>query len=110
MNPGGTNEKFVNANIQHAEVVVIPKSLDIPDKIAAGEVDVMITDNVEAMLVAAKRPEFFAVSPDNPFTRDDFGYMLPREDPALLNWLNLWIHQMHEKGNFDDLKEKWISG
>lgn len=110
VNPGGTNEKFVNANIKQAEVVVIPKNLDIPDKIAAGEVDVMITDNVEAMLVAAKRPELFAVSPDIPFTRDDFGYMLPRDDPALLNWLNLWIHQMHEKGKFDDLKEKRISG
>lgn len=110
VNPGGTNEKFVNANISQAEVVVIPKNLDIPDKIAAGEVDVMITDNVEAMLVAGSRSELYAVSPDKPFTRDDFGYMLPRDDPAFLNWLNLWIHQMHEKGEFEKLKEKWISG
>lgn len=108
VNPGGTNEKFVRVNIKQAEVVVIPKNLDIPDKIAAGEVDVMITDNVEAMLVAEKRPEFYAVSPEATFTKDDFGYMIPRDDQSFLNWLNLWIHQMKEKGEFQKLKEKWI--
>lgn len=109
VNPGGTNEKFVLANIKQAEIVVIPKNLDIPDKIAASEVDVMITDNVEAMLVAGNRPELYAVSPDKTFTKDDFGYMLPRDDWTFLTWLNLWIHQMHEKGEFQKLKEKWIA-
>jgi cyclohexadienyl dehydratase len=109
VNPGGTNEKFVQANIKQAEIVVIEKNLDIPGKIAAGEVDVMITDNVEAMLVAGKRPELYAVSPENTFTKDDFGYMLPRDEFTFLNWLNLWVHQMHEKGEFEQLKTKWIA-
>ena len=109
VNPGGTNEKFVLANIKQAEIVVIEKNLDIPGKIAASEVDVMITDNVEAMLVAGKRPELYAVSPENTFTKDDFGYMLPRDEFTFLNWLNLWIHQMHEKGEFEQLKAKWIA-
>lgn len=109
VNPGGTNEKFVRANITQAEIVVIEKNLDIPTKIAAGEVDVMITDNVEAMLVAGKRPELYAVSPENTLTKDDFGYMLPRDDSALLNYLNLWIHQMQMKGDFDALRAKWIA-
>jgi cyclohexadienyl dehydratase len=108
VNPGGTNERFVRANIRQAQIVVIPKNLEIPDKLAAGEVDVMITDNVEAMLVAEKRPELYAVSPENTFTKDDFGYMLPRDDYPFLTWLNLWIHQMKEKGEFQRLKEKWI--
>lgn len=109
VNPGGTNEKFVVANIKNAEIVVIPKNLAIPDKIAAGEIDVMITDNVEAMLVAGKRPELFAVAPNAPLTKDDFGYMLPRDESALLNWLNLWVHQMHEKDEFAKLKVQWIA-
>jgi cyclohexadienyl dehydratase len=109
VNPGGTNEKYVKANFKNATVVVIPKNLAIPDKIAAGEVDVMITDNVEAMLIAGKRPELYAVAPDAPLTRDDFGYMLARDETALLNWLNLWVHQMHEKGEFAKLKAKWIA-
>ena len=109
VNPGGTNEKFVQAHIKKASIVVIPKNLAIPDKIANGEIDVMITDNVEAMLVAGKRPELFAVSPNETLTKDDFGYMIPRDDCAFLNWLNLWVHQMHEKGEFAKLKAQWIS-
>lgn len=109
VNPGGTNEKFVRAHIKQAEVVVIPKNLAIPDKITAGEVDVMITDNVEAMLVAGKRPELYAVSPNVTLTKDDFGYMVSRDEFAFLNWLNLWVHQMHEKGEFAKLKAKWIA-
>ena len=109
VNPGGTNEKFVRANIKQAEIIVIPKNLEIPDKIVSGEVDVMITDNVEAMLVAASRSELYAVTPDKTFTKDDFGYMVPRDDFAFINWLNLWVHQMVDKGEFQKLKEKWIS-
>lgn len=108
VNPGGTNEKFVRANIKNAEIVVIPKNLDIPDKILSKEVDAMITDNVEAMLVEGNRPDLYAVSPNDTFTKDDFGYMVPRDEFAFLNWLNLWIHQMHEKGEFQKLKTKWI--
>lgn len=108
VNPGGTNEKFVRANIKNAEIVVIPKNLEIPDKVAASAVDVMITDNVEAILVANDRPELSAILQDKTFTRDDFGYMVPRDDQPYLNWLNLWIHQMQEKGDFKELKEQWI--
>lgn len=109
VNPGGTNEKFVRAHIKQAEIIVVPKNLAIPDKLAAGEVDVMITDNVEAMLVAGKRPELYAVSPNATLTQDDFGYMAPRDELVFLNWLNLWVHQMHEKGEFAALKTKWIA-
>ena len=109
VNPGGTNEKFVIANIKQAEILTIEKNLDIPGKVAAGEVDVMITDNVEAMLVAGKNPALYAVSPNDTFTKDDFGYMLPRDDFVFLNWMNLWMYQMHQKGEFDVLKAKWIA-
>ncbi len=109
VNPGGTNEKFVNANIKKATITVIPKNLAIPDVIAKGEADVMITDNVEAMVVSSKRPELYAVSPNDTLTKDDFGYMIIRDDSAYLNWLNLWVHQMHEKGEFAALKAKWIA-
>jgi ABC-type amino acid transport substrate-binding protein len=49
------------------------------------------------------------VAPDKTFTKDDFGYMVPRDDFAFINWLNLWIHQMEDKEEFQKLKEKWIS-
>ncbi len=108
VNPGGTNEKFVRANIKKAKIIIIPKNLSIPEKLAKGEIDVMITDNIEAIIISKNMPELYAVSPDNPLTKDDFGYMIPRDDFAYQNWLNLWMYQMKEKGEFKKLREKWI--
>lgn len=108
VNPGGTNQRFVDANIKKATVVVIEKNMSIPEKIAAGEVDVMITDNVEAMLVAKQDPRLYAVDPENTYTKDDFGYLLPRDDPAWINYVNLWVDLMRLKGDLDRLHQKWI--
>jgi cyclohexadienyl dehydratase len=108
VNPGGTNQRFVDANIKKATVVVIEKNLSIPEKIVAGDVDVMITDNVEAMLVAKQDPRLYAVDPENTYTRDDFGYLLPRDDQAWVNYVNLWVDLMRLKGEFARLQQKWI--
>ena len=108
VNPGGTNQRFVDANIKKATVVVIEKNLSIPEKVAAGEVDVMITDNVEAMLVAKQDPRLYAVDPENTYTKDDFGYLLPRDDQAWINYVNLWVDLMRLKGEFARLHQKWI--
>ena len=35
--------------------------------------------------------------------------MLPRDDDAFLNWVNLWLHQMTLDREFDRLREKWLS-
>ncbi len=108
VNPGGTNQRFVDANIKQATIVVVEKNLSIPDKILAGDLDVMITDNVEAMLIAKQEPRLFAVAPENTYTKDDFGYLLPRDDPAWINYVNLWVDLMKLKGEFARLQETWI--
>ena len=68
----------------------------------------MLTDNVEAVLVANRDPRLFAVSPDSPLTHDELSYMLPRDDAAFLDWVNLWLHQMALDGELERLREKWI--
>lgn len=108
VNPGGTNQRFVDANIKKATVVVVEKNLSVPEKIVAGELDVMITDNVEAMVVAKQDPRLYAVDPENTYTKDDFGYLLPRDDPAWINYVNLWVDLMRLKGDLDRLHQKWI--
>lgn len=108
VNPGGTNEAFVRSNFERATIVVIEENLDIPDAVAKGRVDVMITDNVEARLVAAERPELAAVSPETPFNQDELAYMLRREDPAFLSWLDRWLEEMESSGKMESLRRKWI--
>ena len=53
VNPGGTNENFVKETMKHAEFVIFEDNLVIPQAVAAKEVDVMITDSVEALYYAA---------------------------------------------------------
>jgi cyclohexadienyl dehydratase len=108
VNPGGTNQRFVDANIKQATVMVIEKNLSIPEKIVAGEVDVMITDNVEAMLMAKLDGRLYAVDPDNPYTKDDFGYLMPRDDQNWIHFVNLWMDLAKLKGDLARLQQKWI--
>jgi cyclohexadienyl dehydratase len=110
VNPGGTNESFVRGHIHAAEIVVIEDNLSIPDAVATGRVDVMLTDNVEAVLVANQDSRLFAVLPDSPLSHDELSYMLPAHDATFLNWVNLWLHQMRLTGELDRLRERWISG
>lgn len=108
VNPGGTNEAFVRSHIQNATIVVIENNLTIPSAVASAEVDVMLTDNVEAVLAARENERLLAVSPDEPLTHDELAYMLPRGDPAFRNWLDLWIHRMKLTGELDRIRQKWL--
>ena len=108
VNPGGTNEQFVRARLGQTTIVVVNDNLAIPALVAAGEVDVMITDNVEAVLAMRQLPGLAAVAPENPYTHDDFAYLVPRDDAAWLGWLNLWVDEMHRHGTFAELRQRWI--
>ncbi|MCF6409463.1 transporter substrate-binding domain-containing protein [Pseudalkalibacillus salsuginis] len=108
VNPGGTNQKFVDANIKQANVVVIENNLDIPPMVAEGEVDVMITDKVEAIYYASKDERLYAALTDSTFTKSQKGYLMHRNDPAFQNWVDLWMEEMELQGEFDRLKQEWI--
>lgn len=108
VNPGGTNEAFVRANVTRAKIVVNPDNLAIPGQVRDGTVDVMFTDNIEALLAVREHPQL-AIAPGNALlTHDDFGYLYPRGDVAFGDVLNLWIHQMRQHGEFGRLRRKWI--
>ncbi|GEL77000.1 transporter substrate-binding domain-containing protein [Tenuibacillus multivorans] len=108
VNPGGTNESFVNENIKNAEVVVVENNLDIPGMVASGEVDVMITDSIEAIYYANDDEQLYAALADNPWNPSQFGYMMHHGDPKFTNTVNFWMEEMELKGKFEELREKWI--
>jgi cyclohexadienyl dehydratase len=61
VNPGGTNQEFVEAKVRRARVMVVRDNLAIPGMVAEGKGDVMFTDGVEARLSA--RRVFLSSSP-----------------------------------------------
>jgi cyclohexadienyl dehydratase len=108
VNPGGTNQKFVDANIKQAQITVIENNLDIPHLIAEGTYDVMITDNIEAMLYEKQDNRLYAALTDQTFTIDEKGYLMHRGDEIFANWVDLWMEEMTLKGEFEKLQNKWI--
>ena len=107
-NYGGTNEAYVRANIRQASIVMFENNLDVQPAVASGDVDVMFTDNVEAVIYARQNPLLYALDPDRPLTREDLGYMTVRGDQPFINFLNLWLYQMRQKGTLEALRSKWI--
>ncbi len=57
VNPGGTNEAWVRANLGQAQIRVHPDNRSIFQEIVAGRADAMVTDDVEAELQARRHPQ-----------------------------------------------------
>ncbi|RXT07301.1 transporter substrate-binding domain-containing protein [Ammoniphilus sp. CFH 90114] len=108
VNPGGTNKVFVDANFKKAQVTVVENNLDIPGLVAEGKYDVMITDNIEAMLYSKEDKRLYAALTDDTFTTDEKGYLMHRGDQVFTNWVNLWMEEMTLKGEFEKLENQWI--
>jgi cyclohexadienyl dehydratase len=108
VNPGGTNEKFVKANISNAEVVLFESNLAIPPAVADGKVDVMITDSVEALYYAATDPRLAAPLAEEPFTRSELGYLMPASAERLQDTVDFMMDQMILKGEMNELKMQYL--
>jgi len=108
VNPGGTNQQFVNANVKNAKIVVVQDNLAIPSMLADGKGDIMFTDGVEARLKAARDRRLYAVDPDHPFTHSEHVYFLPKGSTALLALVNTWIAQMKADGSYAKLFTKYV--
>jgi cyclohexadienyl dehydratase len=108
VNPGGTNEKFVKANIKNAEVIVFESNLAIPPAVADKKVDVMITDSVEALYYAATNDKLAAPLAGEPFTRAELGYLMPASAERLQDTVDFLMDQMILKGEMTALKMRYL--
>ena len=108
VNPGGTNEKFVRANIKNAKIIMFESNLAIPLAVAEGEVDVMITDSVEALHYAAVNELLAAPLADTPFTRAELGYLMPAGSERLQDTVNFMMDQMILKGDMAALQKEYL--
>ncbi|NYI05593.1 transporter substrate-binding domain-containing protein [Allostreptomyces psammosilenae] len=107
VNPGGTNEAFVRANIHRATVVPHPDNNTIFEEIVAGRADVMITDASETEYQAAIHPELCALNPDDPFTFAEKAYLLPRGDEEFKAYVDQWVHLATNDGTYDTIATPW---
>ncbi|WP_232699056.1 transporter substrate-binding domain-containing protein [Brevibacillus daliensis] len=108
VNPGGTNQIFVNTYLKNATVTVVPNNLDVPGLVANGTYDVMITDNIEAITYAKADDRLYAALTDNTFTKSEKAYMIQRGDFIFASYLDVFLDEMRLQGKFDELAKKWL--
>jgi cyclohexadienyl dehydratase len=109
VNPGGTNEKFARRMLSRAKIVVIEDNMAIPALVAKGELDLMVSENVEVKKYAAKDPRLAGIFVEQPLTRDTGGYLFRKEDRELLDFVNLWLSNAKVNGTLEKMRAKWLT-
>lgn len=90
VNPGGTNEKFLDGNLTEATKILHNDNRTIFNEILSDRADVMVTDAIEAKLMSAELPGLCETMPGRTLTVQDKGYMMP-QDARLTAAVNQWL-------------------
>jgi cyclohexadienyl dehydratase len=107
VNPGGLNEKFANENLTHATIIVWQKNEEIPNQVAEGNADVMITEITEAPWYVQNDPRLAAPLLNAPFTHGEIGVLMRKGQDDLLTLVNAVIAKMKTDGTLRQLHEKY---
>ena len=91
VNPGGLNEEFARQNLPDATLLIHDVNQDIPEMIALGTADVMITEVVEANYYAGLDERLAAPLIHEPFTDGKFGILMPKGYDDLLKYVNEFL-------------------
>jgi len=89
VNPGGTNEQFVDANIRRAGKILHGDNRTIFQVLIDGGADVMITDRVEVELQTA-RHDVLCATMSNDLTYQDKAYLMP-QDATWKAFVDVWL-------------------
>lgn len=108
VNPGGTNQQFVQVNVKQAKVLVVQDNLAIPGWIAAARGDVMFTDGVEGKVYAKRDPRLCVALTDPPLLKVEKVYYLPKAQAAFLDVVNTCIGTMRADGSYAKLWTKYV--
>lgn len=99
VNPGGTNEAFVDAHLRQAQKVVHPDNRTIFQALVEGEGDVMITDSIEVLLQTRKTPGLCGTMGQT-LTYQEKAYLMPR-DVTLKTFVDTWLSLRLADGTVD---------
>ena len=108
INPGGTNEKFANANLKSAKIIVFNENAEIPHQVSIGNADIMITEIVEALNYIKLDKNLAAPLIDKPFTVHSCGILMQKGDQEFLNYINFVLAELRMDGTLEKLENKYL--
>lgn len=92
VNPGGTNERFIDAKLRRTKKILHQDNRTIFNEIINGNADLMITDSIEVRLQINMHPELCESMPGETLTSQEKGYMMSK-DAALRLAVNQWLEE-----------------
>ena len=96
VNPGGTNEKFLDENINYATKILHEDNKTIFSRIIDGHADLMITDKIEVLLQTKKNP-LLCGTVEEPLNYQEKGFMIGK-DKAFQEVVNDWLNSLIASG------------
>lgn len=107
VNPGGSNQRFVNENIRHARVIVHPDNIGIFAALASGTADVMITDAVEAELESAG-DDALCMTPMRAYLEPIVKAWLMPQDPLWKARIDAFLADLSANGTLDRIRTRYL--
>ncbi|MGI9344692.1 MAG: gamma subclass chorismate mutase AroQ [Gammaproteobacteria bacterium] len=99
VNPGGTNQQYVDENIHQATIIVHPDNKTIFNTLIQNQADVMITDAAEVRWQTANNPELCALSKRR-LTKSSKAYWA-QKDKEFVGEVNTWLERMRRSGQLN---------
>lgn len=104
-NPGGGNDRFATANVKKAQRIIHTPNNEIPEMVATGKADIMITEVVEALHYINADKRLAAPLVNTPFTgRNDFGILTKKGDLDFMRYLDFFIEACELDGTLKKLE------
>jgi len=100
VNPGGTNQQFIQTSITQADHRVYDDNRTIFNEIILGKADLMITDAIEVRLQTALHPELCATMPGQTLTFQQKAFLMPR-DHVWKAYVDTWLGQRTGEGTVE---------
>ncbi|XKM12756.1 transporter substrate-binding domain-containing protein [Orbaceae bacterium ac157xtp] len=105
VNPGGTNESFVNGHIHTAQIIRVKNNFDNIQALRDKTADMMVTDLIEGNYYEYKEPGVLCLATKTPFagTKSYKAYMVQKQNGDLLNAMNQWL----KVTNIEGVAKRW---
>lgn len=108
VNIGGTNEIFADEPLSKATIIRYKNNLDVPVAVEKGEVDVMVTENPEAITYEKINPKLEGALTEATLTKSQMGYMIHKDQQHLLNTINFILAELEVRGTIPELKNQYL--
>ena len=106
VNPGGTNERTVRAELPDARLELVETNGEQFGLVAEGRVNATLTDGIEAQLQQLRRGELCHSAP---LTHGAKAYMLPRDDVGWARYVDAWLSDRLRSGAANASLQRWLA-